>query len=85
MSGALFIHGNYYAEKIQPLPIYRNTRMMNKYGIQSVDGQLVPEEIIKRPAVELQENFLRFPLENELEQEKEIEKEPDLDQILDDL
>ncbi|KAA3625755.1 MAG: hypothetical protein DWQ02_21150 [Bacteroidetes bacterium] len=80
----IFIHGNYYGEKITTIPIYKNKGLMKKFGIQSIDGSLVPQEIIMQQEIELAEDFIRFPLEKELETQTEIDLKKKLDQILED-
>jgi type IV secretory pathway TraG/TraD family ATPase VirD4 len=84
-SAGLFIHGNYYGEKITTLPVYQNKHLMKKFGLQSIAGDLVPERILEQPPTTLAEKFIRFPLEEKQERQPEKGIERNLDQILDDI
>jgi type IV secretory pathway TraG/TraD family ATPase VirD4 len=82
-STAIFVHGNYYAEKITTLPVYQNEQLMNRCGLQSIAGELVPQTIVEQEPRALFEQYIRFPFES-LEQEPETEPDRDLDQIFND-
>ena len=58
-SKGLFIFGNRKAEKIRPLPIYKNKDLMRKAGLASVNGELV---VINEPPPET--SYEEKPLED---------------------
>ena len=57
---------------------------MEQFGLESIDGNLIPQEAIEQPILELGESFIRFPLESVLKCEEEIEIKKKLGQILGD-